>query len=613
MQNSQYFGTPPLKPSYKRQAFTLGAKDFVFALFAFISCFLVSRIGLMGEYRLGFSISCFIVFAMFTCFFWNKRSYLSPFTVFCGLSAPVLCGVYYFSSNPTVNFFATFYIFFSSSVWFCALARGKKYANRDLALPFLSAASSFGIMFGSIDISVYSLFTQKKKGSSAAKIAIGAACTLPVLLIVVPLLVSSDEAFAGLIGSIIGDIGKTVFSVIMGAIGAVLLISYGFGLKHSNKINIKPLKKRPAIDSRATCAFFAVLGMVYLLYLFSQLAYFFSAFSGILPKGYSFTAAEYARRGFFEMTAIAAINFVLCAAGIFTMQLRENGKKPKFLCALLAFISIFTLMLVACAASKMVLYIGRFGLTQMRIFTSAFLILLFVTFAALLLRCFITKIHLVRISCICAALLLITLGFGNINKAVAVYNTEQYLSGNLEELDVETLGNSGYAAVPYLLRVYDINNEYREPAFNELYNIFNLLYDTGDETGTVKGKEYTSFPYLNSDIIDAYNAFEKYFKNNPDFKKALAKCSDPLSYDEDATENDGYDYRDYKHDYGDYDYYDDSYSDNTDSDINIGGDDPLGIYGDSENYNSNNKHKENGDTHEKSDSKSNIFANDVVA
>ncbi len=61
--------------------------------------------------------------------------------------------------------------------------------------------------------------------------------------------------------------------------------------------------------------------------------------------------------------------------------------------------------------------------------------------------------------------------------------------------------------------------------------------------------------------------------------------------------NDDYNYRNYKHDYGDY--ADDSSPADTDSDINIGGDDPLGIYGDSENYNSNNKHKENGDTHEK--------------
>ncbi|MDR9824369.1 DUF4153 domain-containing protein, partial [Vibrio sp. FNV 38] len=49
--------------------------------------------------------------------------------------------------------------------------------------------------------------------------------------------------------------------------------------------------------------------VLYLIYVFSQMQYFVSAFAGLLPGDMIYS--EYARRGFFELCAIAVINLLV--------------------------------------------------------------------------------------------------------------------------------------------------------------------------------------------------------------------------------------------------------------------------------------------------------------
>ena len=53
------------------------------------------------------------------------------------------------------------------------------------------------------------------------------------------------------------------------------------------------------------CAFTAPILIVYVLFFFSQLGYFISAFGGVLPDGYSYSG--YARQGFFELCGVAVL------------------------------------------------------------------------------------------------------------------------------------------------------------------------------------------------------------------------------------------------------------------------------------------------------------------
>ena len=153
---------------------------------------------------------------------------------------------------------------------------------------------------------------------------LGILLAIPVLMVVIPLLISSDVAFAGFIKSLFENITLTVFKIIVGLIITPFVIAYCFALKNSERKEYTP-SKFGGIDNTIVISFLSAISICYLTYLFSQLAYFFSAFKGFLPEGYEFNVSTYARRGFFEMSAIAAINFLV----IFGSLLLSKKKKGK--------------------------------------------------------------------------------------------------------------------------------------------------------------------------------------------------------------------------------------------------------------------------------------------
>jgi hypothetical protein len=70
------------------------------------------------------------------------------------------------------------------------------------------------------------------------------------------------------------------------------------------------------------------LNVVYIIFFLAQAAYLFAAFGNSLPE--ALTYAEYARRGFFELCAVAAINLgVIGIAHLITS--RKIGKLKKLL------------------------------------------------------------------------------------------------------------------------------------------------------------------------------------------------------------------------------------------------------------------------------------------
>ena len=110
------------------------------------------------------------------------------------------------------------------------------------------------------------------------------------------------------------------------------------------------------------------------------------------------TYAEYARRGFFELCTVAGINLAVITVAHFIIK-QEAGKSdgkdqetkqkaPKTLRAEFAVLCLFTMMLIATAVSKMAMYISYYGLTQLRVYTAWFMLLLFIVFIVVGLRQF---------------------------------------------------------------------------------------------------------------------------------------------------------------------------------------------------------------------------------
>ena len=103
-----------------------------------------------------------------------------------------------------------------------------------------------------------------------------------------------------------------------------------------------------------------VFSALYLVFFFVQGRYLFGAFTRTLPE--SFTVAEYARQGFFELCRVMAINFTLF--WLVTRTARRESRPVRWMAAALL---IESMLFAVIALSKLALYISCFGLTPLRV------------------------------------------------------------------------------------------------------------------------------------------------------------------------------------------------------------------------------------------------------
>ena len=173
-----------------------------------------------------------------------------------------------------------------------------------------------------------------------------------------------------------------------------------------------------------------------MLFFISQASYFLSAFAGNLPDGYTY--ADYARQGFFELFAVALINLgVLCIMSLFSKKAgREKTKALKFYSII---ISVFTIILIATAMSKMVMYIDNYGLTKLRLYTSWFMVLLALTFVMVIIKQFKFDMQFAKHFSIMFTIMFAILCFSRTEAIIARYNIKMYNSGYLDELDIHAI------------------------------------------------------------------------------------------------------------------------------------------------------------------------------
>ena len=173
---------------------------------------------------------------------------------------------------------------------------------------------------------------------------------------------ASDFNWLRLIFSL--PVGAYVFGLLAGAAreDPERLQARGTALRY----RLRMLRKVPGPVYLVLLGLFSAL---YLAFFILQGGYLFGAFTRTLPEG--FVVAEYARRGFFELCRVMAVNFVLLwlVARSAEMPLRDSRPLLAGALALLAESLVFAVI----AGSKLWLYIDCFGFTPLRL-QSAWLI-----------------------------------------------------------------------------------------------------------------------------------------------------------------------------------------------------------------------------------------------
>jgi len=327
----------------------------------------------------------------------------------------------------------------------------------------------------------------QKRWKGVLTALIGVLVFLPLIAAVTNLLVSADQAFESFIVNIAELVNfYTIITYIGQFIVGIPVAFYLYGLiygnvkgRHDEKITSKSVDNAAEIVKIAPkltiYSGLTAFNIIYLVFFAVQATYLFSAFGGNLPEAYTY--AEYARRGFFEICAVAGINLFVITVSHMTIK-RGAGEEPRTLRIETAAISVFTILLICTALSKMVMYINVYGLTQLRVFTSWFMALLLIVFAIICVRQFI-KFNSARLIIAGFVVMFVALSYSNADGFIAKYNIERYMAGTLETIDVYVLTELSDAAIPYIYELYINTDESERELREDLAQAISRVYDPG--------------------------------------------------------------------------------------------------------------------------------------
>ncbi|MBR6337299.1 MAG: DUF4173 domain-containing protein [Ruminococcus sp.] len=280
---------------------------------------------------------------------------------------------------------------------------------------------------------VNSLVRSSKKGTNIRAILLGLIFAVPLTVVVAALLMSADQGVERMLNSLADMVNvDNVFSLVWQLAFTLPVSGYLFGMLYShthpektaalneNECEIK-IRKMRMVNNIAVYSAVTPICLLYVMFFISQANYFLSAFNNALPENYSY--AEYARRGFFELFAIMLIN----AAVIFFISFfskKTGEEKPAALKVYSVVISVFTLLISATAISKMVMYIENYGLTQLRVYTTWFMVLTAMIFVFIIIRQFKAGFPLVRAAAVAFTVMFSLLCFSRPDALIARYNME---------------------------------------------------------------------------------------------------------------------------------------------------------------------------------------------
>ena len=200
----------------------------------------------------------------------------------------------------------------------------------------------------------------------------GLALATPIVLVFTLLLASADPSFEGLVDAAFSWDADVVFSHgILFAVFAWFGASYLCGSLSRWEATAPPASKPLLGIIEAGVVLGAVDGL-FLVFMLAQLRYLFGGAEHVLSTA-GLTYAEYARRGFFELTAVAALALPLLVA-IFAAVQPQTPKQAWVRRALSMALIVLLFGMIGSALWRMHLYEQMFGWTLDRFYATAMML-----------------------------------------------------------------------------------------------------------------------------------------------------------------------------------------------------------------------------------------------
>jgi len=293
-----------------------------------------------------------------------------------------------------------------------------------------------------------------KRGRIATRVALGLIISIPLLAVIIWLLSSADIIFKDIFLNIpVSKIIKHFFVILAVSIYAICFFwSILKSFDEEKKPAYSKIKWKKFLDPVVLITIISLLNIVYAVFSVIQFTYLFWGESFVLPSSYTY--AEYARRGFFELVAVSVINFIIILIVVSFIR-KENRKVHLATKVLLSLLVGFTFVLLISAFYRMLIYEQAYGFTYLRIFVQAFMVLLFFLFIINIIYIWYAKLPIIKSYFMMTLMVYIILNFSNVDLIIARNNIDRYIETG--QIDMEYLKGLSSDATYEMQRLIDID------------------------------------------------------------------------------------------------------------------------------------------------------------
>jgi len=319
----------------------------------------------------------------------------------------------------------------------------------------------------------------------------------PVLAI---LLSGVYRSFAASVGAYFG--GAAMFFLIVS-----YLYGFLFGCRHARRTYIF---RKPERSALARAPKWLVITLLLMLcfgcaaYVVAQIVFFAPAFSGQITDA---QLAEYARQGFMELCGVVLLNLAVIAIAAVCTRVTPPptvpGEKAKsaspMILGLIVVLCALSILLIAAAFVKMLLYMDAYGLTTNRIITSWFMLGLALVCGIIIARAFSSRIRPIRAITLAAIAMFLMLCYADCDYLAVSYNLSAYKAEELPGFDIEMLYDCGDSIVPVMIEVYENSDGQLQKDAQKYLDYYHASHDD-------------SFRRARSFNISSYTAHNKYLE-----------------------------------------------------------------------------------------------------
>lgn len=327
-----------------------------------------------------------------------------------------------------------------------------------LALLGTSLVSPFLILFNDIKWHLTPRNDWTRRGVAALR---GVFLAVPLLVIFGALLVSADAAFKNIVtriftvdpvaviqhGFLIGFFGWFVTGFLRGALFADSIEIPNEPVGDKDDETPKPVTEFFKIGFVETSVVLGSMNLLFGSFVAVQFAYLFGGRSRVLAGGVTYT--EYARSGFFELAAVAALTlpFLLVLDRI---ARREEGSQSVTFKLMAGSLIGFLFVMMGSAVYRMALYQQEFGLTELRFYVSSFMLWMAATFIIFIFTVLRDRRDKFAFHALAAGLAMaVALNLANPDRLIVRVNLDRMAQG--KAFDVAYNGGLSADAVPELV------------------------------------------------------------------------------------------------------------------------------------------------------------------